>query len=477
MPQDPPPTLQDRPTEPAAALVLVDNTAGPLAIAPRRTKEERLRGLLDAFLRGRKPSTLRAYALDLDQFTSFIGAPTREKAVAEFLALEAGEANEVALNYRSHMAEKKLGSATINRRLASLRALTKLARMLGLVAWKVEIENVPHENYTDVFGPGAENIGRLIELSLERGDPQGIRDAAIIRLLYDRGLRRGEVVGCDLEHYHPERGLALVGKGKTQRVWFTLPEATHAAVRAWIRVRGSEPGPLFTALNDRHCGHRLTGNRIYEIIRELGEVLGIRARPHGVRHAAISTALDRSKGDVRLVQRFSRHSDVRTVLRYDDARRDDALATAELVAGSVDLENDEPDVLTMRAKGVGYIRVSTVGQTEGHGLQRQREAIERWASHHRVELVAIVEEHPISGAAPIDKRPGLLEALRLLETTGAKMLIAEARDRLVRSAEVGSDLRRRLHALGAAAVTTSPLDQELAEKVLRYIRERETQAR
>jgi ribosomal 50S subunit-associated protein YjgA (DUF615 family) len=50
------------------------------------------------------------------------------------------------------------------------------------------------------------------------------------------------------------------------------------------------------------------------------------------------------------------------------------------------------------------------------------------------------------------------------------MLIAEARDRLVRDVEVGKDLRQRLHALGAAAVTTSPLDQELAEKVLQFVR-------
>ena len=57
------------------------------------------------------------------------------------------------------------------------------------------------------------------------------------------------------------------------------------------------------------------------LVRELGEAVGIRARPHGLRHAAITEALDRGT-DVRAVQRFSRHRDLRVLLVYDDNRED-----------------------------------------------------------------------------------------------------------------------------------------------------------
>ena len=60
------------------------------------------------------------------------------------------------------------------------------------------------------------------------------------------------------------------------------------------------------------------------MVRQLGERAGIRARPHGLRHAAVTAALDAFAGDVRKVAKFSRHRDLNTLTRYDDARRDDA---------------------------------------------------------------------------------------------------------------------------------------------------------
>jgi integrase/recombinase XerC len=352
----------------STALAIVDKSASPLAIAVPRTRQERLQGLLDAFLRGRKASTLRAYAKDLDVFTAFLRAPTRETAIAHLLAQEAGEANAIALTYRNYLVDAKLGGATINRRMASLRALTKLARMLGLISWTIEIENVPHESYTDIFGPGAANIAHMIAKCLERGDAQGVRDVAIIRLLYDRGLRCGEVTGLDLEHYDPKRGISIIGKGKTQRVWYQLPDETRNAIRAWLRLRGAQSGPLFTALGDRHCGHRLTGNRIYAIVRELGEMIGVKARPHRLRHAAISAVLVETNGNVQLAQRFSRHANLNTLLRYDDARRDDALQAAKLVSATVPEQTVEDARALVAACGRGHVHeAAAIGKfcTEG----------------------------------------------------------------------------------------------------------------
>jgi integrase len=69
-------------------------------------------------------------------------------------------------------------------------------------------------------------------------------------------------------------------------------------------------------------------------VGELASKAGLsRVSPHGLRHAAITEALDLTGGDVRAVQRFSRHRDVRVLNIYDDCREDLAGQVARLVAG------------------------------------------------------------------------------------------------------------------------------------------------
>ena len=80
---------------------------------------------------------------------------------------------------------------------------------------------------------------------------------------------------------------------------------------------GEEPGPLFLNFDRAGKGQRLTGRGLYSMIRKLGESLGIKVWPHGLRHAAITEALDLTNGNLRAVQRFSRHQDVRVLTVID----------------------------------------------------------------------------------------------------------------------------------------------------------------
>ena len=72
---------------------------------------------------------------------------------------------------------------------------------------------------------------------------------------------------------------------------------------------------------------------LYLVVRQISERVGLRVRPHGLRHAAITRALDLMGGDIRSVQKFSRHQDVRLLQRYDDNRQDLAGAVAQRQAG------------------------------------------------------------------------------------------------------------------------------------------------
>lgn len=336
--------------------VFVDGTraAGPPARAgelPRARGQavnapdaETARRLLDRFLAGRTATTLQAYSDDLDDFAAFMRGG-RVDAVLTLLGSGNGEANGLALDYRAHLLDRKLAPATINRRLASLRSLVTLARTLGLVTWPLDVENIKEQKYRDTRGPGELAVSRMLAELAPRADGKGARDRALMRLFKDLALRRAEVAALDVAHVDVAASVVqLLGKGKTEREPFTLPAATAAAIAEWLAVRGTAPGPLFTnfdrAGKASPNGGRLTGRSIHRIVRKLGAAAGVTARPHGIRHTSITVALDKTGGNVRAVQQFSRHADVRTLLRYDDNRQDLAGQVAELVASST--PKDEP---------------------------------------------------------------------------------------------------------------------------------------
>lgn len=296
---------------PAAPSIPVSNVSGA---ATRR--------LLERFWGNKTPATVAGYGADLDDFRAFLGAPDLIAAADLLLAHGNGEANAIALDYLAHLQARDLAPTTINRRLAALRSLVKSARLIGMVPWDLEVARLQVTPLRDTRGPGVEGVRAMLSLSIGRGDVKGRRDAAILALLYDLGLRRREVVDLDLAHVDLAGGrLSIHGKGRSEREWRTLPGPTRDDLQAWIGVRGDKAGPLFWNLDRSHARGRLTGRGLYAVIRSLGTAAGLRVHPHGLRHTAITDKLD-AGGDLRAVQRFSRHRDLRMLVIYDDNRSD-----------------------------------------------------------------------------------------------------------------------------------------------------------
>jgi integrase/recombinase XerC len=304
--------------------------------------------LLARFLNRRKPSTVEAYRKDLAYFAGWLGLPLRE-AVARLLACDQGQANRLLDHYAGHLrstppaprsgsSAPRLSPATANRRLAAIRSLVKMARLHGLLTWTVDVEGERVEAYRETRGPGRPAVRRMLDrLDEAEGGrrPKAARDRAQLRLLWDLGLRRGELVELDLAHLDLEGGrLSLLGKGRNERAWLDLPDETLEALELWLVHRGEAPGPLFCAVakGGRVKLNRLSGTDVYRQLRPLGERVGARARPHGVRHSAITGVLEASGGDRRLGQTFARHRDGRVTDRYDDARQDLAGKAGRLAA-------------------------------------------------------------------------------------------------------------------------------------------------
>lgn len=307
------------------------NEPTPIQATEISAAPDRAAMLVQSFLSGRNALTIRAYRQDLEDFTTFLQAASVSDAVRYLLAQTLGDANALVMIYKTRLLERGLQPTSINRRLSAVRALVRLARVLGVVTWSLEVQNVRAESYRDLRGPGTTTLRRVLVALRQRENPKAKRDRAIIRLLHDLGLRRGEVVSLDVEHLDSTTSsLSVLGKGRTQRVSMTLPPETLTALMEWLAVRGGDPGAMFINYDRAGKGRRLTGTSVYRMTKKLG--LG---RPHGIRHLAVTTALDLVNGDVRKVARFSRHKDVRVLTIYDDSRADLAGEVARIIASNL----------------------------------------------------------------------------------------------------------------------------------------------
>jgi integrase/recombinase XerC len=306
------------------------SVSGPAPFNPRP--------LVDEWLAGRSPRTQEAYREDLEDFRRFAGAATGTAAAEALLANGAGPANALALAYRAHLVDRGLAANTVNRRLSALRSLVSLAQLVGRVEWNLRVRNVRVELRRDTRGPNEAGIRAIFaELDRRRG-PKAVRDRAIFRLLFDLGLRRFEVAGLDLVHLDLEGAhVAVLRKGKRERLSLELAPQTVAALAAWVKVRGAAPGPLFTAFR-RAAGERLDVDGLYRMVRALGAAAGVVGlRTHKLRHSSVTTArrLSAERGiQIEDLRDFSGHANIATLQVYLDRERSRQGEITRLVAAA-----------------------------------------------------------------------------------------------------------------------------------------------
>jgi integrase/recombinase XerC len=291
----------------------------------------------------RNPGTRKAYEKDLNDFFRLTtGDVANIDAVLEFLHLERSAAVLLVLNYKASLFEKGLAEATVNRRLAAIKSLCGMGRKLGICQFTLEdIKGEKVQQYRDTSGITPEEYRTVLD-GCARSTINGQRDYALLKLLWDNALRRNEVSLLNLADFEPlAKELKILGKGKgTQTEIIGLSTSTTSALLDWIEAYGhkKKKEPLFVALDFQHKGHRLTGDGIYKIVRRYCKEAGITKRmsPHRVRHSSITAALDATGGNVRKVQKLSRHRQIDTLMIYDDNRAKDQVELSEMLSGLTD---------------------------------------------------------------------------------------------------------------------------------------------
>ena len=334
-------------TDTVSTTEIVAAPAAPVAFARQ--------ALLEHFLEGQDSKTRQEYGRDLGRFIDFVaaayGLDLRPERVLEewFLRLpDGGAANEVALRWRAEL-QKVYAPKTVNQRLSALRSVVKLAKLLGRVPRMLDVKNVKAKPFRDTRGTGYEGYRKLLAANHEKHDdtPLGRRNRAMLRLMFDLALRKDSVLSlrvCDVDVATPDEGRVRPlfkrrGRHESCREERTLPEPTRKVVAAWMEAhplapfRGSEA--LFVSLDTASGFRPLSPKGAWEVVKNLGDKVGIRAYPHALRHAACTHALELTR-DPRKVQKLMGHASIATTMIYNDAVDDHAGEVARLIAGRDD---------------------------------------------------------------------------------------------------------------------------------------------
>ena len=267
---------------------------------------------------GRAVRTTENYQRYLERFMEFTGDITVDKITAEVV-----RKYRLWLNRYENESGQNLALITQNYHLIALRGfLIYLSRrdIPSLNADKIVLPKTVRQQVTFLH---FDEVTRLIE-QINTSDEQGLRDRAIIELLFSSGLRVSELVNLNRDHINLKRREFMVrGKGQKDRpVFVSTGAAEH--VGNYLEARQDSLIPLFLSYSRNHGQastsgdyRRLSARSIQRMISQYARLAGItkHVSPHTMRHS-FATDLLMNGADLRSVQAMLGHSNISTTQIY-----------------------------------------------------------------------------------------------------------------------------------------------------------------
>ena len=267
------------------------------------------------------PYTVRNYTSDLLGFFQFLKA----KGIGSLRDVD----KPVLRDYLSHLIEQGLVKASIARKLSAIRSFYRYLLREGMVPTSpVATTSSPKLDQRLPSFLSIEQVVKLLEAP-DLATPQGLRDRALLELLYASGLRVSELVSLNLEQVNLDTNeIRVRGKGDKERVVLIGKPAAEALSTYLSQGRPKLFGAkirMTNALFINRYGERLIERGVQKILEKYANIAGIdkRVHPHLLRHTFATHLLD-GGADLRVVQELLGHADLSSTQIYTHVTKSQA---------------------------------------------------------------------------------------------------------------------------------------------------------
>ncbi len=261
-------------------------------------------------------NTLQAYRRDLVKFTEYAS----ESNIMDFADVD----SDTVYDFKNYLTSNGLSSASVCRTLSSLRSLYSFFVSEGICdsnpARDVHNDKIPKQQLNIL---SSKEIDALLSQP-DIADIKGIRDKAMLELLYATGIRVSELIGLDLNDFNSQLSFIRCGIGEKERFIPIYPVAVKAVTNyieksRSVLVNGSSESALFVNIT----GERMSRQGFWKILKGYASAAGIRSAitPHTLRHSFAAHLLENG-ADIRDIQVILGHSDISSTQRYAQYLKD-----------------------------------------------------------------------------------------------------------------------------------------------------------
>lgn len=266
---------------------------------------------------GRSVKTAENYKLYLERFVEFSDNIEVVKITTEQI-----RKYRLWLNRYKNDNDDELATITQSYHLIALRGFLTYLSKRDIPSLSPEKIELPKTNRKQVTFLHYDEVERLID-TIDTSSDTGLRDRALVELLFSSGLRVSELVNLNRDHVNTKRREFMVrGKGQKDRPIF-ISESAAVHIEAYLAVRIDNLPPLFLSYSRNNTVdntgdyRRLTARSVQRIVTRYARLAGItkHVSPHTMRHS-YATDLLMNGADLRSVQAMLGHSNISTTQVY-----------------------------------------------------------------------------------------------------------------------------------------------------------------
>ena len=259
---------------------------------------------------GNSPKTIKWHDTSLYQFATHLAAENHSGETDDLCA-------DDLRGYITHLQGKDLAQASV---------ATKARRMKAWGKWLVLEEYLSRDPFARVQQPrvddtpkltfAPEEVDRLLDACRGETTRTGLRDFAMLVLLFSTGLRASEVVGLRVEDVDWDKGVIIVQRGKGGKLRVVpMGRPVEKVLTRYFDSPKRKPKPGVSTLFVTYYGEAFTYDTLYQAVKARGMTAGVEVNPHKFRHSCAIQYL-RNGGKIEMLRAMLGHTSLRMTLHY-----------------------------------------------------------------------------------------------------------------------------------------------------------------